>query len=110
MTLEVAVPTWSTGQAGWGHGFLSSPREEPPSPIWALETPTSPEAFQGPAYLSDSLGVPLGLGTGGSCSLPRRERTMNQAFMGCRGVPRASQSAGFASQHFVPYMANHRPG
>lgn len=116
MTLEVAVPTWGTGQAGWGHGFPSSPREKPPCgpgnpfPIWALETPTPPEAFRGPTYLSDSLGVPLGLGTGGSCSLPRRERTMKQAFMGCRGVPRASQSTGFASQHFVPYMANHRPG
>lgn len=30
-----------------------------------------PESLSGPAYLSDSLGVPLGLGTGGSCSLPR---------------------------------------
>lgn len=31
----------------------------------------APESLSGPAYLSDSLGVPLGLGTGGSCSFPR---------------------------------------
>lgn len=98
VTLEVAVPLGAQARQGGVTAFLPhSERSLPvgpgnPFPIWALIKPYPPtEASRGPAYLSDSLGVPLGLGTGGSGSLPRRERTMNrQAFMGCGGAPRAS--------------------
>lgn len=56
-----------------------------PRPLGVLPSPPShqgPESPSEPAYLSDSLGVPLGLGTGGSCSFPRWERRVRQAFMG----------------------------
>lgn len=42
MTLEVAIPTQSTGQADPGHSFPSSPRRKPPC------GPSKPFPYLGP--------------------------------------------------------------
>lgn len=50
-------------------------------------------SFLGAGVLSDSLGVPLGLGMGGSCGFPRWERRVRRAFMGgCEPSGRVEQS------------------
>lgn len=81
--------------------------QTPGAPLFPARGPPTRESLSKPAYLSDSLGVPLGLGTGGSCSLPRWERRMRQAFLmgGCGLGSRVGHCGAAACPPFLPGLA-----
>lgn len=98
------------GESG-AHGSLAHPPDARGTPMPSTRPP-SREILSEPAYLSDSLGVPLGLGTGGSCNLPRWERRVRQAFfMGGCGHQRAVVCPPFlpAEPGFQVAVANSPP-